>query len=223
MVRHWYFLVQKNCNLTSLTHNNWPFVKYVQNRELAEVFLWQSQQKYHTISVGTSVCRSTAFAKKCSVILFQNTSTQKARFTENITFKLLKISKCNCTHINLHKYNAVSVHATTAVLIIPTVFYFLITFCEQVVKVIWQDRITAADGWLNHIHQVAPTSPPMWAHWHHLANTIELASIGPPESTTQTANRSVKPFLHSSRHKSLYFTMGDPFPKIAPSHGGIWT
>ena len=50
-------------------------------------------------------------------------------------------------------------------------------------------------------------------HWCHLTN-------GLPESTTQTANRSVQPFLHSSRQKSVYFTMGDLFPKIAPSYGG---
>jgi len=45
----------------------------------------------------------------------------------------------------------------------------------------------------------------------------------PVESTTQTANRSVQPFLHRSLKKSLYFTMGDPFPKIAPFPRGIWT
>jgi len=27
---------------------------------------------------------------------------------------------------------------------------------------------------LNRIHQVAPVYPPMWAHLHHLANTIKL-------------------------------------------------
>jgi len=30
------------------------------------------------------------------------------------------------------------------------------------------------DGSPSHIHQVATMCPPMWAHWHHLANTIEL-------------------------------------------------
>jgi len=49
------------------------------------------------------------------------------------------------------------------------------------------------------------------------------ASFGPPESTTQTANRSVQPFLHSSRHKVPILYNGRPFPqKIAPSRGGIW-
>jgi len=52
-----------------------------------------------------------------------------------------------------------------------------------------------------------------WAHWRHLANTIE----------------HVLPWAHNSNGKSigydrkvsLYFTMGCPFPpKIAPSHGG---
>jgi len=59
------------------------------------------------------------------------------------------------------------------------------------------------------------------AHWRHLANTIEL--VLPPESTTQTANRSVQPFLHSSRHKVSILYNGRLFPpKIAPSRGGIW-
>ena len=45
------------------------------------------------------------------------------------------------------------------------------------------------------------------------------ASFGPPKSTTQTANWSVQPFYHSSRHKvpnSLYFTAGAPFPQNCP-------
>jgi len=51
------------------------------------------------------------------------------------------------------------------------------------------------------------------------------ASLCLPESSTQTASRSVQPFLHSSQRESLYFTMGHPFPlKIAPSRAwGIWT
>jgi len=39
------------------------------------------------------------------------------------------------------------------------------------------------------------------------------ASLGPSESTTQMANRTVQPFLHSSCRKSLYFTMNAPFPQ----------
>jgi len=101
---------------------------------------------------------------------------------------------------------------------------------------------------------------------------LVYASLGPPESITQKASWSVRPFLHSSRQnvvghggacpspsklslpmgicahvtcgslgppdsvskmashsgrfctahgrQSLYFTMGTPFPKIAPSNGG---
>jgi len=55
----------------------------------------------------------------------------------------------------------------------------------------------------NHIRQVAPMCPPMWAHWRHLANMTEYdwtcVSFSPCESTTQTANRLVQAFLHSSR------------------------
>jgi len=49
------------------------------------------------------------------------------------------------------------------------------------------------------------------------------ASFSPRESTTQTANRWFSRFCTANGRKSLCFTMGDPFPKIAPSHGGIWT
>jgi len=51
---------------------------------------------------------------------------------------------------------------------------------------------------LNHILQVVPMCPPIWAHWCHLANTVELVLPSTLESTTQMANRSVQLFLHSS-------------------------
>jgi len=47
------------------------------------------------------------------------------------------------------------------------------------------------------------------------------ASFGPLESTTQTANRSVQPFLHNSPQKlSAYTLQWAPLStRIAPSHG----
>jgi len=40
-------------------------------------------------------------------------------------------------------------------------------------------------------------------------------SVGPPESTTQTANRSVQLFLHNSRQKVPMLYNGRPFcPKL---------
>ena len=60
-----------------------------------------------------------------------------------------------------------------------------------------KDRIAAADGQFSCIRQVAPVCPAMWAHWCHLANTIKLCFLRP----TQTAIRSVQPFLHSARQK----------------------
>jgi len=48
-------------------------------------------------------------------------------------------------------------------------------------------------------------------------------SFGPWGSASQTASRSAQPFLHNHGRQSLYFTMGPLFPKIAPSHGEIWT
>ena len=47
------------------------------------------------------------------------------------------------------------------------------------------------------------------------------ASFGPPESTTQTANRSVQPFCTAHGRKTLYFTMGALSRKIAPTHGDL--
>ena len=48
------------------------------------------------------------------------------------------------------------------------------------------------------------------------------ASFGPLKSTTETANGSVLPFLHSSRQKVpvLYMQWAPLSTRIAPSHGG---
>jgi len=48
------------------------------------------------------------------------------------------------------------------------------------------------------------------------------ASFGPPESTTQTANRSVQPFLHSLWQKVPILCNGRPFPPKLPLPMGIW-
>jgi len=39
----------------------------------------------------------------------------------------------------------------------------------------------------------------VFARWRQCASHVTHAFFGPPESTTQTASRSVQPFLHSSR------------------------
>jgi len=50
------------------------------------------------------------------------------------------------------------------------------------------------------------------------------SSFGPPESITQTANRSVQPLLHSSPQKVPIINNGRPFPSKLPLIvGGIWT
>ena len=46
-------------------------------------------------------------------------------------------------------------------------------------------------------------------------------SLGPFESTAQTANRSVQPFLHNSQQKVPILYNGDPFPQSVPSRGEI--
>jgi len=56
------------------------------------------------------------------------------------------------------------------------------------------------------------------AHWRHLANTTELMLSSPhlsPQCKWQTAQ-----FNRFCTARARYFTMGAPFPKIAPSYGG---
>jgi len=56
--------------------------------------------------------------------------------------------------------------------------------------------------------------PPMWTHSHHLANTNQLVLLSAhpnpqPKWQIDWFNR----FCTAYGRKSLYFTMGDPFPK----------
>jgi len=52
----------------------------------------------------------------------------------------------------------------------------------------------------------------------------EILSLGTPESSAQTASRSVQPFLHSSRQSVATLYNVRPFsPKITPSDGGSGT
>jgi len=70
---------------------------------------------------------------------------------------------------------------------------------------------SAADGRFSRIRQVAPIDSPMWAHWHHLANSIELMLY-----LAYTVNRSVQPSLFSSRQKVPILYNGRPFRKKLP-------
>jgi len=49
------------------------------------------------------------------------------------------------------------------------------------------------------------------------------ASFGPLESTTETANGSVRPFLHSLQQKVPIFYNGHPYPPELPLLMWIWT
>jgi len=49
------------------------------------------------------------------------------------------------------------------------------------------------------------------------------ASFGPLESTTESANGSVQPFLHNLRHKVPILYNGCPYPPEVPFLTGIWT
>jgi len=60
---------------------------------------------------------------------------------------------------------------------------------------------------------------------HGDASNLIHASLGPPESITQTASRSVQPFLHSSRQCRDEHLRSDVrgTMTISPSHGRTWT
>ena len=60
--------------------------------------------------------------------------------------------------------------------------------------------------------------------WGDLNPHLIHGSLGPPESTAQTASRSVQPFFGKLTAESRYtLQWAAPSPlKIAPSHGEIW-
>jgi len=60
----------------------------------------------------------------------------------------------------------------------------------------------------------------MTAHWRHLENTIELVHPS-AHWTTQTENRSVQPFLYSSRQKVPILYNGRPYPPEFPFPWGF--
>ena len=85
------------------------------------------------------------------------------------------------------------------------------------VKVIWQKTTSLPQT----------DSSIVFARWRQCAHIgatwriwLNLSSFSQPESTTQMANRWFSCFCTALGRKSLYYTMGDPFPKIAPSRGG---
>ena len=81
-----------------------------------------------------------------------------------------------------------------------------ITSCQSNLT---EDRITAADGQFNQIHQVAPMCPPMRAHWRHLANTVELVLFSAHRSPQP--KRQINQFSSFCTAHRRYFTMGAPF------------
>jgi len=95
---------------------------------------------------------------------------------------------------------------------------------KQVVKVIWYKTALPplTDGsivftrWRQCAH-VRGHIGGTWRIW------LKCASFGPPESTTQTANRSVQPFLHSSQQSVPILYNGRPFSPNFPFPRGMWT
>jgi len=82
------------------------------------------------------------------------------------------------------------------------------------VKVIWQKGLNTA----------AHEQFSLFARWRQCASHLIRASLDPPKSTTQTASRSVQPFLHSSRQTVLIFYNGLLLPPSKLSFCmGIWS
>jgi len=75
------------------------------------------------------------------------------------------------------------------------------------------EQLTAVSSGMP-VHVLSPKNCPFaWESGPHLIH----ASLGAPESITQTASWSVQLLLHSSRQTVLiYFTIGHPFPPKLP-------
>jgi len=88
-----------------------------------------------------------------------------------------------------------------------------------------QDRIAPADGRFNRIRQVAPTSHAMWAHWRHLADTIELVlpSAHPSPQPKRLMDRFSRFCTASSRQKVPVLYNRRRTPQNCPFSWGIWT
>jgi len=83
------------------------------------------------------------------------------------------------------------------------------------------DRIAAADGRFIPFRQVAPMCPPIWAHWRHLANTIELVlpSFHPIHNPNgKSIGSAVSAQLTAESPYTLQWVTFPP--EIAPSHRG---
>jgi len=73
---------------------------------------------------------------------------------------------------------------------------------------------------------LAPMCPHMRAHWRHLANMIELVlPLACPSTQPKRQIDQFRCFCTAHSRKSLYFTMGAPFPQNCPFPWGIchWT
>jgi len=76
-------------------------------------------------------------------------------------------------------------------------------------------------SYISGILQVAPMCPPIWPHWRHLANMIEL--MLPSAHPSAQPKRQIDWFSRfcTAHGRKLYFTIGNPFPQIAHSHGDL--
>jgi len=94
---------------------------------------------------------------------------------------------------------------------------------SQILKIIKRNWVVeSSEKSLEVIWKSQGMCPAMWAHWRRLANMIEL--VLPSARPSPQPKRQIDQFsslctVHG--RKSLYFTMDDPFPKIALSYGDL--
>jgi len=86
---------------------------------------------------------------------------------------------------------------------------------KQVVKVIWHKTASPP------LHSPNPSIQSYWSGCVNMHLNVMHASLGPHDSTSQTASRSVQPLLHSSWQSVFGHARAVLFPKITPSHGAL--
>jgi len=129
----------------------------------------------------------------------------QAMTKDNTYRKFCEVWTCVFKYPSRHR----NIHTDTYITILCTPTWGKVTITSG--QVIWHKAAS-----LPQTH-----NPITYARLRQCAPHVTHASFSPPESTIQTASRSVQPFLHSS-WQSIWACPGMSFPlKIAPSHGDL--
>jgi len=93
----------------------------------------------------------------------------------------------------------------------------------QVVKIICHKAHRRRRRMVHCYWQMTTTCPSTRAHWHHLANTIEL--VHPSTHSSPQSKRQIDRFSRfcTDGRKCIYFTMRAPIHQNCPFPWGIWT